>query len=110
MPRTYQSQPEQVFPISSQERGPERSANKKRRSSILDLPLEQWDDGRWWHSAREAAAILQECCGKEGFSYESLLAALTNGEYIEGFHWFRRGTAFKVNLRRIIKYPPGSLD
>lgn len=101
MARTYSSNQE-VVPIQAVPKLP-----KKRSPSLLSLPLEPWEDQQFWHSAKVAAPILQERCGKEGFSYESLLAALEI-EYVEGFHWFKRGGTYKVNLWRIIKYPPGS--
>ena len=86
----------------------DRTAAKKR-SPLPNLPLEPWSDNQFWHSAKDAAGILQQYCGKEGFSYESLLGALEN-EYIKGFHWFKRGGTYKGNIWRMIKFPPGRLD
>ena len=102
-PRTYNS--DKVAPIRSI-----AHATPKQRSTVLhNLPLEAWEDNQFWHSAKQAAGILQERCGKSGFSYESLLDGLEN-EYIEGFHWFKRGGVYKLNIWRMIKYPPGSLE
>ena len=102
-PRSYQSD-KRVVPIKQPPRTP-----KKLPASLLGLPLEPWEDSQFWHSAKDASAILQKHCGKEGFSYESLLEALEN-EYINGFHWFKRGGTYKLNIWRMIKYPPATLD
>ena len=61
----------------------------------------KWEDGRVWHSIKEASPILIQYCG-DGYKCDNLAQRIRRGHFQEGYHFRRIGRAIEVNIYRII--------
>lgn len=67
------------------------------------LPPQPWEDGQLLHDLKDAAIILTGQLGT-GYSYDELRRAVRSGQWQEGYHWWKKGRRFKINVRRIIEW------
>lgn len=94
--RKYQSQKEVTPPLSV----------VKPVAPKAGLPP-KWEDGARMHSVRDASQILTSELGR-GHSYDRLLALIRSGELTEGYHWWKTGGTYKLNIHRFIEWRSGT--
>jgi hypothetical protein len=68
---------------------------------VGDLP--RWEDGKFLHDIKPAAAILSEVLGW-GYSVRSLRQRIKDGTWCEGWHWMKTGGRYKISIQRIIDW------
>lgn len=55
------------------------------------------------HDIKSASEILTEQLGR-GHSYSKLLKLIGSGQLTEGYHWFKVGGVYKLNIPRFIEW------